>query len=148
MGLMVQVKRSFGTFTLDADWSIGNELAVLFGYSGAGKTLTLQMIAGLVRPDAGSIRLDGRALFDQDAPVDLAPQKRPFGYVFQDLALFPHMTVKANILYGARGIDRDERERRSRDMIARFRLSGLEHAFPAMISGGQKQRVALARALI
>lgn len=148
MSLSVKVKKVFGAFTLDAEWSIENELAVLFGYSGAGKSLTLQMIAGLITPDEGSIRLNERALYDSALPVNLMPQERSFGYVFQDLALFPHMTVLENILYGGHGIQKNERLRRAAEMIERFQLTGLEKKLPNMISGGQKQRVALARALI
>jgi molybdate transport system ATP-binding protein len=121
---------------------------VLFGYSGAGKSLTLQMIAGLVRPDAGSIVLNERPLFDSSARFDLAPQKRSFGYVFQDLALFPHMTVEENILYGGHGIEREERQARVSTMINRFRLGNFKKKYPSQISGGQRQRVAFARALI
>ncbi len=148
MGLAINIQKSVNGFTLNADWEIGNELAVLFGYSGAGKSLTLRMIAGLMRPDRGSVRLNGRPLFDSSSGVDLPPQARSFGYVFQDLALFPHMTVRNNILYGAHGMDRDERWDRMEEMIGLFRLSGLEDKLPPDISGGQKQRVALARALI
>jgi molybdate transport system ATP-binding protein len=148
MGLSVAVKKAFGAFTLDVSWHIGSELAVLFGYSGAGKSLTLQMIAGLVRPNAGSIVLNERPLFDSSARIDLAPQQRSFGYVFQDLALFPHMTVEENILFGGHGIGQEERRERVNMMISRFRLSGLEKKRPSEISGGQKQRVAFARALI
>ncbi len=147
-GLSVSVQKTFGAFSLDASWSIGNELAVLFGCSGAGKSITLRMIAGLIAPDAGMIGLNGRTLYSSAAAIDLAPQARSFGYVFQDLALFPHMTVRQNILYGAHGVHRDEREARAEGMIERFQLAGLEHKLPACISGGQQQRVALARALI
>lgn len=148
MSLTVKVKKALDAFTLDAEWSIDNELAVLFGCSGAGKSITLQMLAGLLKPDEGAIRLNGRTLFDSGCRVDLAPQERSFGYVFQDLALFPHMTVRENILYGAHGIPKDMREQRASEMILRFRLSGLERKLPNKISGGQKQRVAFARALI
>lgn len=110
--------------------------------------MTLQMIAGLLTPDEGSIQLNGRVLFDTKDGIDLAPQKRSFGYVFQDLALFPHMTVEDNILYGAHGLSQEDRKRHAKEMIDQFILSGLEQKFPHEISGGQKQRVAFARALI
>jgi molybdate transport system ATP-binding protein len=148
MGLAVTAKKTVHGFTLDIAWEIGNELAVLFGYSGAGKSMTLQLLAGLMKPDKGSIVLNGRTLFNSVSRVDLSPQERSFGYVFQDLALFPHMTVKENILYGAHGIKKEERDKRAREMIEMFRLAGLDDALPPEISGGQKQRVALARALI
>jgi molybdate transport system ATP-binding protein len=148
MGLAVTVKKTVRGFTLDVAWEIGNELAVLFGYSGAGKSMTLHLMAGLMKPDKGSVVLNGRTLFNSASRVDLSPQERSFGYVFQDLALFPHMTVMENILYGAHGIKKAERDKRAREMIDMFRLSGLDDALPREISGGQKQRVALARALI
>jgi len=148
MSLSVKVNKAFGAFTLDAEWSIENELAELFGYSGAGKSLTLQMIAGLITPDEGLISLNGQKLYDSASSINLMPQERSFGYVFQDLALFPHMTVLENILYGGHGIQKNERRQRAAEMIERFQLIGLEKKLPNMISGGQKQRVALARALI
>ena len=101
-----------------------------------------------MEPDEGHIQLNEQVLFDNKASINLAPQQRSFGYVFQDLALFPHMPVKDNILYGAHGLGRDEREQRTEEMIEQFMLKGLERKFPREISGGQKQRVAFARALI
>jgi molybdate transport system ATP-binding protein len=148
MGLSVNIRKGVNGFKLDAQWEIGDELAVLFGYSGAGKSMTLQMIAGLMTPDEGAIHLNGNSFYDSAAAIDLPPQARSFGYVFQDLALFPHMTVRENILYGAHGLSKSEREPRCRDMMERFMIAGLEKKFPHEISGGQKQRVALARSLI
>ncbi len=148
MGLSVKIKKVVNGFSLDAEWTIGNELAVLFGCSGAGKSLTLQMIAGLVPPDHGFIQLNNRTCFDSASGKDLPPQKRSCGYVFQDLALFPHMTIRENILYGAHGLSKVDREQQAASMIEKFRIKGLENKYPSQISGGQKQRVALARALI
>jgi molybdate transport system ATP-binding protein len=148
MGLAVDIKKRVNGFDLDVSWSIGNELAVLFGHSGAGKSLTLRLISGLMRPDSGVIRASGRVCFDHRQNIDVPPQQRSFGYVFQDLALFPHMTVKENILYGAKGVEKAERLERLADMMDRFRIKGTADKLPAEISGGQKQRVALARALI
>jgi molybdate transport system ATP-binding protein len=148
MGLSVQVNKIVNGFSLDAEWIIGNELAVLFGCSGAGKSLTLQMIAGLLSPDHGFIQLDESTFFDSSSGRNLPPQERSCGYVFQDLALFPHMTIRENILYGAHGLSKAEREQQAREMIQKFKIAGLENKYPSEISGGQKQRVALARALI
>ncbi len=148
MSLAVFLQKTIRAFTLDIRWEIKNEFAVLFGHSGAGKSMTLQLMAGLMKPDVGSVVMNGRMLFDSASSVNCSPQERSFGYVFQDLALFPHMTVMDNILYGAHGMQKEERKKRARDMIGLFRLSGLESAMPGEISGGQKQRVALARALI
>jgi molybdate transport system ATP-binding protein len=148
MGIIFSAQKKLSGFTLDADWEIGNELAVIFGYSGAGKSMTLQMIAGLLAPDEGKIVLGESVLFDSGQNVNVRPQKRSIGYVFQDLALFPHMTVGENIRYGGHGIDKYEQVHRCSELLGMFRIASLEGRLPSQISGGQKQRVALARALI
>ncbi len=148
MGLQVKLEKAVKGFSLDINWEIGNELAVLFGYSGAGKTMTLQMLSGFVKPDNGFIRLSGTVLHDSAGKINIQPQDRPFGYVFQDLALFPHMTVMKNILYGATGASKKDGMALANCFIREFKLGGLERRYPHEISGGQKQRVALARALI
>ena len=148
MGLQVRLQKKVNGFALDIEWQIGNELAVLFGFSGAGKSMTLQSIAGLIKPDTGQVNLDDIIYFDSSAGTDLPPQERPFGYVFQDLAIFPHMTVLQNILYGAANLPKKEKLDRAREMIHAFKLTGLDERYPYEISGGQKQRVAFARALI
>lgn len=148
MGLSVKLRKQVNGFTLDIEWEIGNELAVIFGPSGSGKSMTLQLIAGLMQPDAGRISAGETVFFDAERSIALPPQLRRIGYVFQDLALFPHMTVRENILYGAKGIEKSVREKRLYDIVSIFRLDGLEDKRPGETSGGQKQRVALARALI
>ena len=148
MALSLELHKKVDGFTLEVEWAIQEELAVLFGYSGAGKTMTLQMIAGLMKPDQGSIRLGGQALFDSQTGIDVTPQDRSIGYLFQDLALFPHMTVRGNIIYGAKGLGKKERREKTEEMIESFHLKGLGDKRPGEISGGQQQRVALARALI
>jgi len=148
MGLAVELRKKVNGFALDVAWEIGNELAVLFGFSGAGKSLTLQLIAGLLTPDDGHIQLGDEVYFDSRQRVNVPPQRRSFGYLFQDLALFPHMTALENVMYGATGIAKGERLDRARGIFKAFHLEGLERKFPAEISGGEKQRVAFARALI
>lgn len=148
MALSLELYRRVNGFILDVAWTVQEEMAVLFGYSGAGKSLTLQMIAGLLRPDRGTIRLDKQLLFDSRTGIDIRPQDRSIGYVFQDLALFPHMTVQENIMYGANGLGKGESRERTGELIDLFHLDGLPQKRPAEISGGQAQRVALARALI
>lgn len=148
MGLSVKLKKKLNPFSLNVEWEIGKELAVLFGYSGAGKSITLQMIAGLMTADEGSISVDSATIFDSLSRVDVPAQRRHLGYVFQDLALFPHMTVSENIAYGANGTGKDEKQGKIKQMVDLFHLEGLEHKYPSEISGGQKQRVAFARALI
>jgi molybdate transport system permease protein len=140
------VKRMPG-FTLDVEWSAGDGVAVLFGPSGAGKTLTLQCLSGLLDPDMGRIVVGDRVLLDTAAGINVPPQRRGLGYVFQGYALFPHLTVAANIGFGLRGRPRAEVLRRVAEVIERMGLGGLEHRRPHEISGGQRQRVALGRAL-
>lgn len=148
MGLSIHLKKTLDRFSLDVAWEVGDELAVIFGPSGSGKSLTLQLLAGLIKPDAGYIRVDGKTFFDSTVESVVPPQYRSFGYVFQDLALFPHMTVEENIRYGATGLQRYQRDKRVKEMLDIFHLDNLAKKFPSEISGGQKQRVAFARALI
>ncbi len=145
--LSLSLRKRLPGFTLDATWDAGDEVVALFGPSGAGKTLTLQCLAGLVRPDAGRIVVNGTVLFDGERGVDLRPQARRLGYVFQGFALFPHLTVEENIGYGLRGRAPLERRRRTAEMVAQLSLGGLERRRPRELSGGQQQRVALGRAL-
>jgi molybdate transport system ATP-binding protein len=143
----VEITKQLPEFTLDVAWSAGDGVAVLFGPSGAGKTLTLQCLAGLIRPDAGRIVVDDRVLFDSAAGVDLPPQQRRVGYVFQGYALFPHLTVGQNVAFGLRDRPRAERLSRAAEVMERLGLGGLTHRRTGELSGGQRQRVALGRAL-
>jgi molybdate transport system ATP-binding protein len=145
--LEVRLKKDLPGFELDASWSVGDELAVLFGYSGSGKSLSLRMIAGLIKPDFGKIVLNGRVVFDSEGTVWVPPQQRELGFVFQNLALFPHMTVLQNIAWGLKGLDKQAQQERAEEFLVRFHLEGLAKRLPRQISGGQQQRVALARAL-
>jgi molybdate transport system ATP-binding protein len=140
------VKRLPG-FTLDVAWSSTEPVVALFGPSGAGKTLTLQCLAGLSPADEGRIAVNGRVTFDVTAGVDVPPQQRRVGYVFQGYALFPHLTVADNVGFGVRGLPRTERLARVARVIHRLGLEGLERRYPRELSGGQRQRVALGRAL-
>jgi molybdate transport system ATP-binding protein len=143
----VEIKKQLPDFALDVSWTAGDGVAVLFGPSGAGKTLTLQCLAGLIEPDAGRVVVDDRVLFDAAAGVNLPPQQRRVGYVFQGYALFPHLTVAGNVGFGLRGRSRHDRERRVIEVLERLDLGGLAHRRPSELSGGQRQRVALGRAL-
>jgi molybdate transport system ATP-binding protein len=140
--------RESAAFSLDLEFETGARTTVLFGPSGAGKTLTLDCIAGFVRPDQGRILLDDDLLFDAPAGVHLSPQRRHCGYVFQNYALFPHMTLRQNLEFAAERRPRLERHRRVTDMIERFRLGDVAGRRPHEVSGGQKQRCSIARALI
>ena len=145
--LEVAIRKSLPGFTLDVEWSAGDGVAALFGPSGAGKTLTLQCLAGLVRPDAGRIVVDAQVLFDSVAGIDVPPQRRRVGYVFQGYALFPHLTVRGNVGFGLRDRGRVERRRREDEVLARLGLEAFAERYPRELSGGQRQRAALGRAL-
>lgn len=147
MALDVRLTKGLEGFDLDVELLLDEELLVLFGPSGAGKTMILKMISGIVRPDAGRVTLGSRRLFDSTAGLDVPIRDRKIGYLFQDYALFPHMTVAANINYGSPGPKGAAGARKAADLIALMRLSGLEERYPHELSGGQKQRVALARTL-
>ncbi|MFB4168777.1 ATP-binding cassette domain-containing protein [Virgibacillus sp. JSM 102003] len=138
--LSLEIKKILKAFTLHAALSIGEEIIVLTGPSGAGKTTTLNCISGLDHPDSGEIILNDRLLFQKNGK-SLPVQKRNIGYVFQDYALFPHMTIRRNIKYGMKD---------NRLVSSLVHVVGIEHildSYPAEISGGEKQRVALVRAI-
>jgi molybdate transport system ATP-binding protein len=146
--LEVDIEKQLEDFTLRVAFQVGQEVLVLFGPSGAGKSMTLSCIAGLARPDRGHIVLDGRVLFQSDGRhrQEVSLHKRQIGYVFQNYALFPHMTVAENLAYGLR--DRRAASNRIQAMLQRLHLDGLADRYPHQISGGQQQRVALGRALM
>lgn len=139
-------------FSLDVAFSSKAKRIALFGPSGAGKSLTLRAVAGLLRPDAGRIEVNGRVLFDAQARVSVAPQARRVAYLFQDYALFPHLTVAQNIAFGSRrgwlNPPRRAVSAEARRWVDAFELGAIVGSYPHEISGGQKQRVALARALM
>jgi molybdate transport system ATP-binding protein len=148
-GVSLQVRKRLGkNFELDIPASFASGITILFGSSGAGKTTLLDCIAGLVRPDAGRIAIAKRILFDSALGINVSPQLRGVGYVFQDLALFPHLSVEGNVEYGISSIEGRERQRRSSAILESFRIAHLRLRKPGQISGGERQRVALARALV
>jgi molybdate transport system ATP-binding protein len=137
-----------GEFVLEVDISAPAGFTILFGASGAGKTTLLDCIAGLARPDSGSMRVGSRVFFDAQAGVNLPVSVRNVGYVFQDLALFPHLTVEGNVAYGLDRFPPTEREQRIGTILEAFRIRDLRKRRPREISGGERQRVALARSLV
>jgi molybdate transport system ATP-binding protein len=145
--LGVDFEKRLGAFHLRPRFQAGDELVVLFGPSGSGKSLTLRAIAGLLRPERGRIDLPGGAAFDSTSGIDLPPQARNVGYVVQDLALFPHLTVAENLGFALSGWPRERRGGRVRELVDMLDLNGFEDRLPGAISGGQQQRVALGRAL-
>ncbi len=156
MWLDLDIRRRFSApgqqFELDMQLQCTQRQVVLFGPSGAGKSLTLKAIAGLLRPEAGHVRLGGATLFDAGQAVNLPPQQRRLGYLFQDYALFPHLTVRQNIAFGLhRGWlnpSRREKDAEVERWMAALRIEHLAQMLPAQVSGGQRQRTALARALV
>ena len=149
MSLHVDIKKRLGSFVLESAFEQDGGVLGLLGASGCGKSMTLKCIAGIEKPDEGRIVLDGRVLYDSAARVNLPPQQRQVGYLFQNYALFPNMTVRQNIAVGLhREKDRRKRERELEDAIHLFQLDGLENHRPHQLSGGQQQRVALARILV
>ena len=146
MKLCVDIEKRLGDFHLRVSFTAEEETLALLGASGCGKSVTLRCIAGILTPDRGRITLGDRVLFDSEAGIDLRPQQRQVGYLFQQYALFPNMTASQNIRCAvpAKGAERD---RLTAEYLRSFRLEGLEHHYPAQLSGGQQQRVALARIL-
>ena len=144
MGVSVHIKKQLDSFLLDISFESEAKRIGILGASGCGKSMTLKSIAGIVVPDEGKIEAGGRVLFDSSARINLKPQKRNAGYLFQNYALFPTMTVEKNIAAGLRG-NRAETAARVKQMAEKFQLQGLEKRLPSELSGGQQQRVALAR---
>ena len=149
MGLSVQIRKNLGKFNLDVTFETENGVTGLLGASGCGKSLTLRCIAGIMKPDEGQIVLDGVTLFDSERHINLPPQRRQVGLLFQNYALFPNMTVEQNLEAGlCREKNRAKKAEAVRAMIRKFQLDGLEKLRPSQLSGGQQQRTALARILL
>lgn len=150
--LQKELRAADRVFSLDITLASDSQRIVLYGPSGSGKSLTLKAIAGLMRPDSGHIRIQGRTLFDSTQGIDVRVQERNVAYLFQDYALFPHLTVAQNIAFGlARGsvnLRRPAEHPAVRQWLQAFELDTIAHSRPSQISGGQRQRVALARALV
>lgn len=144
MALQLELHRELGAFPLDVTLDCPSLRLGILGPSGCGKSMTLKSIAGVVTPDQGRIQVEGRVLYDSSRGIHLAPRARKVGYLFQNYALFPTMTVEQNIAAGVR-LPRARRTAQVKELIRRFRLEGLEHRYPGQISGGQQQRTALAR---
>lgn len=144
--LNVQIKKQLSHFLLEFELKVVDEIVVLFGASGSGKTTILNNIAGLENPDSGVIQLNGQIFYSKDGGA-LPPRKRNIGYLFQDYALFPHMTVGKNIKYGIKKNGEKDSANLISQLLEVLGISHLLKKYPHQISGGEKQRVALARAL-
>ena len=147
MSLFVDIIKAFPDFKLSAQIEAGSEVVALLGGSGCGKSLTLKCIAGIEKPDKGRILINGETVFDSEKNINLKPQKRNVGFLFQNYALFANMTVRKNIAYG---IDKPNNKKLAiaGEFIKAFQLENVADLYPAQISGGQQQRVALARILV
>lgn len=146
--LVASIRRDAGTFVLDVSFEAPPGITILFGPSGAGKSTLLDCVAGLLRPNAGKVAIGENVLFEAAKGIDVPPQKRRIAYVFQSLALFPHLSVEQNVAYGLRDIPDQDRQTRVEEILKAFRIANLRNQKPSQISGGEKQRTALARSLV
>ena len=149
MALSVHIKKKLKDFELAVDFDMDEGIVGFLGSSGCGKSMTLKCIAGIETPDEGRIVLDDEVLFDKKSGINLSPQKRKVGYLFQNYALFPHMTVKQNIEAGlaASGKSKQEKKEIVERLLEQFHIKELENSYPVRISGGQQQRLCIARAI-
>lgn len=149
MQLEINISKKLKEFTLQAELALQDGVLGLMGSSGSGKSMLLKCLAGIETPDSGRIVLNDRVLFDSAAKINLPPQQRRVGYLFQSYALFPNMSVAENIICGprAKGLRQEQSKAVVQAMVSKFQLQGLEARYPRQLSGGQKQRAALARLL-
>lgn len=148
MSLIVDIEKDFGSFSLKVNIEQESGVLGFLGESGCGKSMTLKCIAGIVKPDKGKIILNGRVFFDSEKKINIPPQERKVGYLFQNYALFPHMTIKENIEIGLSNLSKNEKNKIVKEYLAKMKLDGFENRYPHQLSGGQKQRIAFARALV
>jgi len=148
MSLEVKALTRLGDFTLDAEFATDGKITAIFGPSGAGKTSLINIIAGLIEPERGRVAVDGTALLDTERGIDIAAHKRRIGYVFQESRLFPHLTVRQNLLYGRWFAPRELRQASFEEVTDLLDLGPLLHRGTRQLSGGEKQRAAIGRALL
>ena len=148
MSLHIDITKSLSSFNLDVSMESKGGIIGFLGASGSGKSMTLKCIAGLEKPSKGKIVINDKVLFDSEEKINVKTRDRKVGFLFQNHALFPHMTIKDNIEIGLDKISKEEKSKLSANYIKKFGLEGLESRYPWQLSGGQQQRVALARALI
>ena len=149
MALRVDICKKLNHFTLKTQFEASEGVTGILGASGCGKSMTLRCIAGIEKPDEGYIELNGKVFYDSKNKINLRPQERHVGLLFQNYALFPNMTVEQNLMTGLLSGEKDRTKARTRvrEMLARFELTGLEKHRPSQLSGGQQQRLCIARAL-
>ncbi len=146
-GLLVNIGKSLENFALEINWQSSREILGLLGGSGSGKSMILKCIAGIEKPDFGQIILNNKILFDSEQKINLSIAERKIGLMFQNYALFPHLTIEENIMFGMGKLPILEKRKRVNELINKIKVTGLEKRYPHELSGGQQQRVALARAL-
>ncbi|MBW3585990.1 MAG: molybdate ABC transporter permease subunit, partial [Cyanobacteria bacterium 0813] len=146
-GLCLNIFKPLSGFALDVGFDIGSEVLGILGASGSGKSMTLRCIAGLETPSSGKIAVNGKVLFDSAQGINVPSKDRRIGFLFQNYALFPHLTVAQNIAFGLQHLSESEQELRVKEQLISVQMSGLENRYPHELSGGQQQRVALARAI-
>lgn len=147
MSLIVDIEKDFDSFSLKVNIEQENGVLGFLGESGCGKSMTLKCISGIVKPDKGKIVLNGRVFFDSEKKINIPSQERKVGYLFQNYALFPHMTVKENIEIGLANLSKEEKNKIVEEYLYKMKLEGFEKRYPHQLSGGQKQRIAFARAM-
>lgn len=152
--LKVDIKKNYSEFNVSARFEISNEVAVLLGSSGSGKTTILNCISGLLKPESGSIKIDNRIIFSSSEGTNIPTKDRNVGYVFQNFALFPHMNAYKNIKYGIKNNkksffkNKDTKKDMVESIMEKFKILHLKNKYPHQLSGGEKQRVAIARAFL
>ncbi len=146
--LKVSITKKLKGFTLNSSFELTDGITGIIGPSGSGKSVTLHCIAGLQTPDSGEIILDGYRLFHSSNRINIKTRERSIGYVFQNYALFPHLTVQQNVAFGLNGISRQKIKQKVAEMIEKVHLTAFQNAYPHQLSGGQQQRVAIARTLV
>lgn len=146
--LTLRIKKQLSEFALDVDVTCPYPVTAIYGPSGSGKTTLLNLVSGLIRPDEGEICVDGEVLFSSEQQIDLPPEKRRVGYVFQDDLLFPHLTVQQNLLYGHDLLREEDRRFALADVVDLLGLESMLDRYPNLLSGGERQRVALGRAIL
>lgn len=147
--IYVDIKKKLGNVNIDVSFSIkDNSVTTVFGQSGAGKTSIINMIAGLITPDEGVISVNGREFFNSSKKINIPTSKRNIGYIFQDIRLFPHLTIKRNLLYGVKNKNNNDLSYTLEDISSLLDISHLLDRMPLKLSGGEKQRVAIGRVLL
>ena len=147
MGLLIDITKKFPGFKLQIDLSCGQEIIGVLGASGSGKSMLLNSVAGLVKPDKGRIVLDDAPFFDSEKKINIPPRERKAGYLFQNYAMFPHLSISENIAFGLEKLSKEDQKKRVDELLERFHLADMGKRYPSQLSGGQQQRVALARAM-